>query len=139
MLKVLTGQTIILYYGSGIFSEIYPDRVEECLIVFISVRLFVAGFMTCIADSFGRREFMFYSTVVMFCGMFIAFFGFRFDWKVVAIFGLFASGAVVLLGVLFCTKKTQLQWTLLWLVFFFFVCVCMYKRMYSMYALVIYL
>jgi hypothetical protein len=95
MLKVLTGQTIILYYGSGIFSNIYPDKVEECVIVFISVRLFVAGLMTCIADSFGRREFMFYSTVIMFCGMFIAFFGFRFDWNVVAIIGLFTSGAVV--------------------------------------------
>ena len=98
MLKVLTGQTIILYYGSGIFSDIYPDKVEECVIVFISVRLFVAVLMTCIADSFGRREFMFYSTVIMFCGMFIAFFGFRFDWNVVAIFGLFTSGEYKLLN-----------------------------------------
>jgi hypothetical protein len=122
MLKVLTGQTIILYYGSGIFSEIYPDRVEECLIVFISVRLFVAGFMTCIADSFGRREFMFYSTVVMFCGMFIAFFGFRFDWKVVAIFGLFTSGTVV--GVLFCTKKNPTPMDSI--VASLFSCVCVY-------------
>ena len=92
MLKVLTGQTVILYYGSGIFSDIYPDKVEECLVIFISVRLFIACLMTCIADSFGRREFMVYSTIVMFFGFFIAFFGFRFDSKATAIIGVFASG-----------------------------------------------
>ena len=92
MMKVLTGQTIILYYASGIFSDIYPDKVEECIVLYIAVRLVIACVMICIADSFGRREFMFNSTAVMFVGLFLAFFGFRFDSKVVSIIGIFTSG-----------------------------------------------
>lgn len=92
MMKILTGQTIILYYASDVFGEIYANKIEESILIYISVRLFVACLMLCIAESFGRRSFMLYSTIFMFLGLFLAFFGFRFGAAAVSIIGVFISG-----------------------------------------------
>jgi MFS family permease len=64
-LKILTGQTAILYFGSSIYTELYPNHVQEIILGYILTRAVVALGMIFIGDLAGRRVYLLLSALIM--------------------------------------------------------------------------
>lgn len=98
VLKILTGQTAILYYNELIFNDLYPDHVEEFVYGYILNRLCFALIMIFVADLIGRRHYMLSSSGLMFAGMLVTTIGFATDSRVVTTLGLYGSGVGFQIG-----------------------------------------
>lgn len=94
ILKIITGQTAILYYGTTIFGHLFSSSKEadDLLLAYIGGRALVAIGMTQFADMFGRRTYLIGSNTLMFVSLLIAAVGFYEGWSIVTTVALFGSG-----------------------------------------------
>lgn len=96
--KILTGQTVILYFASTIFSSLSAKHVQEYVLGYLLMRLAMAYLMMWIGDTFGRRDFLVAGSIITAAAMMIACIAYALNSMAVTIIGIYMSGVGFQLG-----------------------------------------
>lgn len=92
LFKILTGQTVILYYASTFFSDLYNEKIEDYVFMYILSRTCMAYIMLGVVEYWGRREFLLLSASLMTITLFLNAITYLLHWDTIVTIGLFIAG-----------------------------------------------